>query len=184
MAAMSGRRGFVSLWAVAIIAVGAIALAWSWCSIGGCNSAPPRTDQPTPTSSTFNDPQGRYSLTYPIELQKEYREDTLVLRLPEISPDAGAPSLFVNVDPNPNGLSAEEFYDGDPGENLFGNSVGPIERIHIPAGTALEFHPKMSLDGATIFVIPETNRFIRIVDDGNTFEESGQIQQVLQGISI
>lgn len=74
-------------------------------------------------------------------------------------------SLSVSFDRNPDHLSLEEFYDGDPEADLFGSSEPPAS-LEISGRPAFKFDPWIGLGATVVYVVPLSSDFLVITDTG------------------
>jgi hypothetical protein len=132
----------------------------------------------------FTDPQGRYSVMFPSDVKAQFVEDVLVLRLANIQEDEEAPSLHFSIDPNPDGLTVEEFYDGSPERNLIGQSEEFTFPIDVGGVPSFKFVPIISFAGETIIIVPRDREFLKISDYGNSFQKNGLFESIINTVEF
>lgn len=132
----------------------------------------------------YSDPEGRYSVMFPSDIEAEVVENSLVLKQPSGEEGEEQPSLRFSIDPNPDGLTVEEYYDGNPGRDLIGQSGGIISPIMVGGVSAFKFVPIVSFAGEVIVVVPRDREFIRIIDDGSSFQEGGLFELILETLEF
>jgi hypothetical protein len=135
---------------------------------------PREYDQPLPVTvhiawPAFTDPAGSYSIEYPPFLAATFVEarDVLLIRPSSSGANTESPGIVVSREPNPEGLSVVEFFDGAPGIDLFGQSLGIFSTSTLPNGAvAYVFDPVVTFAGGHVVVVPGPEEFIVIHDQG------------------
>ena len=122
------------------------------------------------------------SLNYPPELVASVNDESILIRRPGAGSGDEEPSLVVTVDPNPENLSVPDYYDGDPGRDLVGQSDGEFTQISVVGYPAFRFAPVITFAGEIDTIIPRPGEFIVIIDDGSSFETDGTLQAVLDTV--
>lgn len=136
------------------------------------------------TWPSISHPSGEYAVTFPPELAGEALGEHGITRLvPTAAPDElDTPAVFVSVDQNAEGLATDEYYDGDPGPDLFGQSGELFELIEVGGTTAYRFDLMATLSGTVIVVVPRADDFVVVQDSGGAFQASGLFEAVLDGL--
>jgi hypothetical protein len=88
------------------------------------------------------------------------------------------------VDSNPQNLTTEEYYDEDPGRNLFGQSDGNVSTVMIDGVSSFRFVPIVTFAGEVVLVIPRAEDFLRIVDQGASFQNSGLFDKIVGTLQL
>ena len=135
----------------------------------------------------FEEPEERYSLLYPPTVFVTFfdSENLLVLRrLDATEGGTEEPGIFVSVDPNPNGLPAEQYYDGDPGVDYMGQSGGEFSALTVDGIPAIKFVPFITLAGDVVVIVPLADEFIVIDDHGVTFQSDGVFTEILSSMEF
>lgn len=125
----------------------------------------------------------QFSLAYPPDVFASLNQDSALLRLPGSEDGDEVPSLVFTVDPNPQNLTLEEYYDGEPGRNLMGQSEGPVS-VTVGGQVGWRFDPFITFAGETVTIVPLHERFLAIIDDGNSFESAGVLETILNSVAF
>ena len=148
---------------------------------------PPRTiPRPLPIQievyETVQSAGGDFSLEVPPSVPFVHVEDdgSVVLSLLENPGESQAPTLVVFVLENVAELSLEEFFDGDPWQNLY--YPGDPDPFEVLPGM-LRFYPSQGFDVSSQTVIPREGSFLVVLDDGSTFENAGILDEILTSLS-
>ena len=131
-----------------------------------------------PHSSRVSDPLSRYSLEIPTGwYYKVIKPNTL-----EMAPISEKVfKMFLTLEPNPDQLNINDYYDGDPGIDLFGQSPPPVIG-NINGVRNYRFIPWATEAGTAIVIFPLENAFL-VVEDGNWgYQENGMFQRILESI--
>lgn len=135
----------------------------------------------------FQEPDGLYSLLYPPSFFETFFEGQKLLVLRELDASEGGteePGIFLSIDPNPDVLSIEEYYDGEPGTDYFGLSGGEFSEITIDGISAVKFVPFVTLAGDVVVIVPLLDEFIVIDDHGATFQDNDIFAEILNSIEF
>ena len=140
----------------------------------------------TVEGTRVSDPGGQYSLTIPEGWISSFggEDHVLIVHSPGVNRDRGeAPRITAVVDGNPGLLSTQEYYDGDPGLDLFGES-STVSTTSVGGLPAYRFDLFMTLVGTIVYVVPDRDRFIMITDEGATFQGDESFQQLLDSLKV
>lgn len=122
---------------------------------------------------------GDVTINYPpILITEVIDSEAVVLRYDQPTGEEG-PVLSVVIDHNHRGLTAEQYYDGDPGPDLSDGTVSPITVAGRPS---LRFVPASTLAGAVVVVVPGPGEFLRVTDSGVAFQETGLFNAILDTV--
>ena len=119
---------------------------------------------------------------YPGEADLKYFEKEKLIVLHWIKYNYGVeevPALYISLVQNPDKLSAQEYYDGEPGQNLFGDPGGEYTVRVISGEESYKFVPVITFSGTVVVIIPKGSSFIEIEDEGTSFQANGIFDQIL-----
>ena len=134
----------------------------------------------------FAYPADLFTVRFPPGITSEFVSEAnlFVLRLTPEAPEPERPGLFFSVDPNPEGLSVDQYYSGAPGLNLVGQSENQFSMVTVAGRPAYKFVPFVSLSGDIVVVIPLGGSFLRVTDHGTSFDAAGIFEPILSQISF
>lgn len=132
--------------------------------------------------TSFIEQGGRYALAIPASLKFEFNDEHKVLVLTSREDREG--SILISIDANPLGLAVEDYYDGEPGPNLFGQSRGEFSLIDVAGVTGYRFEPAETLGGDIVVVVPTRDAFIMLHDFGAGFQSTGVFQSIIDSLVL
>lgn len=132
----------------------------------------------------FTDADRRYSIKFPQNVQTLTYDDIFVMKLSMANPDQEEPSLSISIDPNPGNLTVFQYYNGESGRDLVGQSGDFATPIIIAEMPAFEFNPVTSFAGGVVIIVPRDGFFLRITDEGGAFQESAMLYPILTTLSF
>jgi hypothetical protein len=134
----------------------------------------------------FQSPDGAYTLEYPPQLQATYYSAwaLLELALPPMAPTDSDPAvIYVSSEPNLEHLEVEDYFDGSPGIDLFGQSYGVAATRLVDGHLAYILTPIVTLAGDTIVVVALADQYLVIRDAGDSFQGAG-LDEILNSFSF
>jgi hypothetical protein len=137
------------------------------------------------TWPTFTDPGHSYSAVYPPSLTATFDSsyNNLLLAPSSSVPDTESPGIAVSEVPNPQSLSVTEFFNGDHGSDLVGQSLGVFSTSSLPNGAiAYRFDPVVTMAGGVVVVIPGPEKFILVQDQNGG--HSSDIDIILNSLTL
>ncbi|HEX4960630.1 MAG TPA: hypothetical protein VF173_07305 [Thermoanaerobaculia bacterium] len=136
----------------------------------------------------FSAPDGAYNISYPPILSPSFDPEYQVLSLNTQKPnelETETTGILVSQVSNSEDLSVADFYDGDPGTDLVGQSLGAFSTGTLPNGiTYYRFDPAVTLGGAAIVIVPLPGEFLEIQDKGASFQDNGIFLDILNTLSF
>jgi len=133
----------------------------------------------------FTDPGHSYTIAYPPALTATFDSsyNDLLLEPSSNPPDTESPGIVISKEPNPENLSVTEFFDGDHGSDLVGQSLGIFSTSTLPSGAiAYRFDPVVTLAGGVVVVIPGSQEFVVVKDQSGG--HSGDINAILNSLTL
>lgn len=106
-------------------------------------------------------------LSYPPGMNVTRGASSIVFQPPSDQLATEVASMSVSFDRNPEHLSLDQFYDGDPGANLFGYSDPPI-LLQISQKVAYRFDPWLGVGANTVIIVPLDSDFLVIANIGTS----------------
>jgi hypothetical protein len=152
-----------------------------------------RENEVTSASSSrtiYADPGGRYSLIVPdhmVAMTSLSDKNTAVLQDVKWAnnptpPLDGAPLIYISFSPNPDHLPMQQFYDGTnaPAYND-GNRVGSLS---VDGIKSYKYQPLESMAGQIIVIVPLSDGFLEVLDEGEGYQTNGVFDKLLQSLHI
>lgn len=124
---------------------------------------------------TYTNEEFGFEVEYPSDVTTEFVEDENLLVLRRLGMDG--PALYFSIDLNPIGLTFEEYYDGDPGPDVWSGEDFSV--ITVGGVSSFEFNSIVSFAGGSVIIVPRGDHFINISDTGGSFQGSGLLDQIL-----
>lgn len=143
----------------------------------------------------FVQAEQKYSILFPPQFSIRQLEpkdlspptiDSVVLKQP-IPPDFEdyeASYISIKIQANPMHLSLEQFYDGDPGIDFFGQSANQFDILNVAGRQAFRFDPVVTYRGIVVVIIPLEDSFLVITDGGASYQQGGTFQAILNSIRL
>lgn len=118
-------------------------------------------------------------------MEKEFVDAILFINAPTTGANSGEESnIQIAVDPNPNGLSIQDYYDGNPGMDLMGRDPAGPTPLTVQGQDAFKFVPDLSFDGEVHVIVPRGNNFIRVASFGYDLRPDGVFNQILSNLQF
>jgi len=129
---------------------------------------------------------GGVSVAYPPTLHASRQPGVnTILLTPPVVGEQPVSDIFVGIsislDPNPNSLTIEQYYDGINGDDL-----GPMrDTVSIGNTSWVRYFPPATIAGDVVVVARRTDgSFVRVIDHGAAFQTNGIYTDVLRLITL
>jgi hypothetical protein len=124
----------------------------------------------------------RFNTPPQFEVKFHDGENTITIGPPgDTAPNSQRPLIIINAEQNPTDLGVQEYFDGEPGEDLLGQSQGLFETRSVGPIIAYEF---VTLSGSISTVVPVAGKFIVVTDIGSAFQHNGTFDTILNSVVV
>lgn len=133
---------------------------------------------------TYRNEQSGFEFKYPPNLVAETKNGVFFLSFPPHTSGEEKPVLIFEVDPNPTKLTVQNYYDGDPGDDLMQRSDNYYSTTTVAGIEVFKFSPSMTFTGETVIIVPNQDTFIRIADIGDAFQANDLLNRILSTLKL
>ena len=131
---------------------------------------------------TYVNPTSGITFSYPtnMDVSVDGGDGTISLRqagsTTSLTNPDGPASIHISMDANPLSLSPSAYYDA-----TLGASTGVVS---VNTRTGYQYVPSATLSGTVVVIVPLANKFLRIEDAEDSFQDNGVFSQLLKTIVV